>query len=83
VSTTGAISVLPTFQLADSPYGNIFALGDVIDLPGPKMGRAAALQGTFVAGNIIRAIKGDGLKSYKPSPVDTSIELTLGLVCET
>ena len=66
--------------MKNSPSPNIFALGDVIDTPGPKMGRAATMQGMFVADNIVRMIKKKPLKEYKPTMVDTSIELTVGLV---
>ena len=69
-----------TLQVKDSPSPRIFALGDVVDLPGPKMGRAATIQSFLVAGNVVRSIKGQRLKDYKPSMVDSSIELTLGLV---
>lgn len=61
----------------------MFAAGDVIDAPGPSLGRAASIQGMFVADNIVRAIKGKPLKSFKPGLVNWSIELTLGLVSAT
>ncbi|OAL36649.1 hypothetical protein AYO20_03981 [Fonsecaea nubica] len=109
VSPSGSILVEKTLQIRDAPR-NIFALGDVIDLPGPKMGRPATMQGFLVAENILRAIRGDQknrkrrkgtdadanktatadtslpavkLKEYTPTMVDSSIELTLGLVSFT
>ncbi|OQV00302.1 hypothetical protein CLAIMM_05819 [Cladophialophora immunda] len=94
--SSGAILVDKTLRVRDAPSRNIFALGDVVDLPGPKMGRAATMQGFLVAENIVRAVRADkkgakekagtntnttgtALKKYKPSMVDSSIELTLGL----
>lgn len=59
---------------------NIFACGDVIDLPGPRLGRAASYQGMFVGDNIVRSINGKPLKEHKPGVIDASIELTLGVV---
>lgn len=67
-------------RIANTPNANIFAAGDVVDTPGPSLGRAAANQGIFVADNIVRAIKGKTLKTFKPGLFDWSIVLTLGLV---
>lgn len=67
-------------KVANSPNPNIFAAGDVVDTPGPSLGRAAANQGIFVAENIVRSIKGKALKAFKPGMFDWSIVLTLGLV---
>lgn len=67
-------------RIANTPNANIFAAGDVVDTPGPSLGRAAATQGMFVANNIVRAIKGKTLKTFKPGLMDWSIVLTLGLV---
>ncbi|KAK5034635.1 hypothetical protein LTS07_000539 [Exophiala sideris] len=78
VAPNGYIRVEPTFQVKGAPR-NIFACGDVVDLPGPKLGRAAAMQGMFVAENIVRSIKGQTLRAYTPGIMDNSIELTLGL----
>jgi pyruvate/2-oxoglutarate dehydrogenase complex dihydrolipoamide dehydrogenase (E3) component len=74
--------VEPTLQIKinNVPSPTIYALGDVIDLPGPKMGRAASMQGFVVAENIVRAIHGKKPRAYLPTMIDTSIELTLGLV---
>ncbi|KAG9786667.1 Fe-regulated protein 8 [Exophiala dermatitidis] len=79
VAPTGGIRIEKTLQMKDAPSDKIFALGDVIDTPGPKMGRAASLQGFHVARNIVRSINHKPLKPYKPSMIDTSIDLTLGL----
>jgi len=78
VSPSGSILVGETLQITGAPP-NVFACGDVIDLPGPRLGRAAAFQGIIVAQNIVRSINGRPLKTYKPGVVDSSIELTLGL----
>ncbi|KAK5556514.1 hypothetical protein LTR46_005706 [Exophiala xenobiotica] len=78
VSPSGSILVGETLQITGAPP-NVFACGDVIDLPGPRLGRAAAFQGINVAQNIVRSIKRQPLKAYKPGVLDTSIELTLGL----
>ncbi|KKA22497.1 Disulfide oxidoreductase [Rasamsonia emersonii CBS 393.64] len=37
----GFLKVKGTLQIADERFGNIFAVGDVIDSPGPKNGRSA------------------------------------------
>lgn len=68
-----------TLQIKGCPP-NIFACGDVIDLPGPRLGRAASYQGMFVGDNIVRSINGKPLKEYKPGMIDASIDLTLGVV---
>ncbi|KAI1625351.1 amid-like NADH oxidoreductase [Exophiala viscosa] len=77
VAPNGYITVKPTFQVKGA--GNVFACGDVVDLPGPKLGRSAAMQGMFVAENIVRAIKGQPLRTYTSGIMENSIELTLGL----
>ncbi|KEF52529.1 uncharacterized protein A1O9_11371 [Exophiala aquamarina CBS 119918] len=79
ISPSGKILVDQSLRMANSPNANIFAAGDVIDAPGPSLGRAASIQGMFVADNIVRAIKGKPLKTFKPGLVNWSIELTLGL----
>ncbi|OCT48274.1 Apoptosis-inducing factor 2 [Cladophialophora carrionii] len=81
VAASGAILVHPTLQvkIENAPSPNVYALGDVVDLPGPKMGRAASMQGFLVAENIVRSIRGKKLRAYVPSLIDSSIELTLGL----
>ncbi|EXJ90745.1 hypothetical protein A1O1_03849 [Capronia coronata CBS 617.96] len=79
VAPSGAILIEKTLQMKNAPSPRVFALGDVIDVPGPKMGRAASVQGFHVADNIVRSIKHKPLKEYKPTLIDTSIDLTLGL----
>ncbi|KIW14872.1 hypothetical protein PV08_07657 [Exophiala spinifera] len=78
ISPSGNILVEKTLQIKGCPP-NIFACGDVIDLPGPRLGRAATYQGMFVGDNIVRSIKGKPLKEYKPGMIDASIDLTLGV----
>lgn len=80
VAPSGGVLIEKTLQLKNAPSPNIFALGDVIDIPGPKMGRAASLQAFHVADNILRSIKHKPLKDYKPTMIDTSIDLTVGVV---
>jgi NADH dehydrogenase FAD-containing subunit len=82
VEHNGYVRVEPTFQIKGAPR-NVFACGDVADLTGPKLGRPAAMQGLFAAVNIVRAIKGQPLKTHTPGIMDNSIELTLGLVSDT
>ncbi|KAF3760026.1 FAD/NAD(P)-binding domain-containing protein [Cryphonectria parasitica EP155] len=82
-SASGRIRVHPTLQI-DSSTGGIdhwFALGDVADTKGPKMGRAAMMQAQVVAGNIMTMIKGSRPRQvYKPWPtVEGAIHLTLGM----
>ncbi|EXJ82728.1 hypothetical protein A1O3_06543 [Capronia epimyces CBS 606.96] len=79
VAPSGGLIVEKTLQLKNSPSPQIFALGDVLDISGPKQGRAASLQGFHVADNIVRSIKQTPLKDYKPTMIDVSIDLTLGL----
>lgn len=70
-----------TLQITDSKYPHIYALGDVAETGGVRMGRAAALQGSVVAQNIMRAIKGEELKKYQSIAIlEEGIDITLGLV---
>ncbi|OAP54738.1 hypothetical protein AYL99_11186 [Fonsecaea erecta] len=66
-ATTGAILVDKALRVRNAPAynNNIFALGDVVDLPGPKMGRAASMQAFLVAENIVRAIRADQKRDGK------------------
>ncbi|KAJ9614435.1 hypothetical protein H2200_002571 [Cladophialophora chaetospira] len=79
IAPSGAILVEKTLQIRNAPSPRIFALGDVIDIPGPKQGRPATMQGFLVAENIVRNIQGKPMVEYTPSILDRSIELTLGL----
>lgn len=80
IASSGAILVEKTLRITNAPTPRYFAIGDVIDLQGPKLGRGASTQGMFIADNVVRAIKGKALKPYHPTVIDSSIELTLGLV---
>lgn len=79
ISPSGHIKVLPTLQIADPTYRNIFAIGDVTDAP-IKNGRSAVEQGQFVSKNIVRAIKGQKLQDYHAQWWEGLTEVTLGLV---
>jgi NADH dehydrogenase FAD-containing subunit len=75
------IAVKKTLQIADSKYPNVYALGDVAETGGVRMGRAASQQADVVSYNITRAIRGKSLREYKPIPfMEAGIDLTLGLV---
>ncbi|CAG8893665.1 unnamed protein product [Penicillium egyptiacum] len=78
--TTGRILVRRTLQLADDAHLNIFALGDVAETEGPKMGRTAMAQAELVCKNILALIKGTKLRPYEPKAIDGMLNLTLGLV---
>ncbi|KIV95101.1 hypothetical protein PV10_02793 [Exophiala mesophila] len=79
IASSGAILVEKTLRISNTPTPRCFAIGDVVDLQGPKLGRGASTQGMFIADQIVRAIKGKALKPYHPTVIDSSIELTLGL----
>ncbi len=51
-----------------SPYNNVFAIGDCSDIKEAKLGYLADIQGESVAKNILRILKGKGLKKYKTNP---------------
>ncbi|KAF3361381.1 hypothetical protein VdG1_00003 [Verticillium dahliae VDG1] len=78
-STTGRILVRPTLQLDDDAHSQIFALGDVAESNGPKMGRAAMAQADLVCENIVAMIKGTMLHDYQPKVIDGMLKLSLGL----
>lgn len=80
MKANGLIHVKPTFQLDDADTANIFAIGDVADTGVKKMGRAAGLQGLTVTQNIVRSISGRPMQSYQPGMIESSLDLTLGLV---
>ncbi|KAL3421999.1 hypothetical protein PVAG01_06155 [Phlyctema vagabunda] len=80
ISSTGTVLVHKTLQVADSKIPNVFALGDVAETGGVRMGRAAAIQASVVGQNIVRAIQGQPLKEYHSiSLFESGIDLTLGL----
>ncbi|KAH7132273.1 hypothetical protein B0J11DRAFT_600698 [Dendryphion nanum] len=79
--TTSRILVLPTLQISDPAYPNIFSFGDVAETGGPKMARAGFFQSEIVVSNLLALIKGKNreLKQYKPDlAMEGSIKLTLG-----
>lgn len=81
ISSSGTVLVRKTLQILDPNLPNIYALGDVAETGGVRMGRAAGMQGSLVASNILRAIRGQQLKNYKPlGLLESGIDLTLGLV---
>ncbi|OAG34923.1 hypothetical protein AYO21_10927 [Fonsecaea monophora] len=75
VSPSGSILVEKTLQIRDAPR-NMFALGDVIDLPGPKMGRPASMQGFLVAENIVRTIRADQKNRKRRNATDADTNKT-------
>lgn len=81
---SGHVRVRPTLQI-DAPVGgldHLFAVGDVADTGGPKMGRAAVAQVQVVADNILAMVSGSPPRRvYTPHrAVEGSIHLTLGMV---
>jgi NADH dehydrogenase FAD-containing subunit len=50
-------------------YDNVFAIGDINDVPEIKLGALAGMQADLTAKNIMKLIKNpsNALKSYKPS----------------
>ncbi|WYZ42177.1 hypothetical protein EsH8_V_001072 [Colletotrichum jinshuiense] len=77
--TTGRIKVRPTLQLDDDAHPNIFALGDIAEVNGPKMGRTAMAQAEHVSENMVAMIKGALPSEYKPKVIDGLLKLSLGL----
>lgn len=83
---TGHILVNETLQICDpdgqTSHPRVFALGDVADTGGPKMARAAMMQGEVVVDNILGMIKTRKAKAtYRPKfDLEGSIKLTLGIV---
>ncbi|KAB5584864.1 putative AMID-like mitochondrial oxidoreductase [Coniochaeta sp. 2T2.1] len=79
-NTTGEIKVDDKLQVTgDKPYPNIFALGDVAESGGPKMGRAGAFQAEIVCQNIISRIYDQEPRAiYRPNEAEGAIKLTLG-----
>jgi apoptosis-inducing factor 2 len=80
VNPSGWVRVLPTFQLQDPRFPNVFAVGDVADSGAHKAARPGMSQALTVAENIRRlhASKGEELLDYKPGPA--AIHLSLGFV---
>ncbi|KAJ3453722.1 hypothetical protein MRS44_017969 [Fusarium solani] len=78
-STTGRVLVRPTLQLDDDAHSHIFALGDVAESNGPKIGRTAMAQADLVCENIVAMIEGTMLRDYEPKVIDGMLKLSLGL----
>lgn len=76
--------VKPTLQIQDpnSALDHIYALGDVADTGGPKMGRAGLFQGEVVVQNILAMIDNrTPMATYTPKLLfEGAIKLTLGKV---
>ncbi|KAF1994751.1 oxidoreductase [Amniculicola lignicola CBS 123094] len=77
---TSRILVKPTLQITDPALQHIFAIGDVAETGGPRMARAAFVQGEIVVENLLALIEGKTeLKTYKPDfDFEGAIKLTLG-----
>ncbi|KAK4701801.1 apoptosis-inducing factor 2, partial [Phenoliferia sp. Uapishka_3] len=58
VDASGAVKVLPTFQLVDEAYSHIFAIGDVTDRPESKQAATAGNHIPILVANILAMIKG-------------------------
>lgn len=80
------ILVQPTLQIQSAEKGadRMFALGDVAETMGPRMGRAAMFQAAVVASNIVAMIQGSPPKHvYEPRvEVEGALHLTLGIVSQ-
>lgn len=63
----GLVKITPTLQLA--AYPDIYALGDVLDLPEQKQIAKATSHASIVSTNILRSVDGKGkkLKEYSGS----------------
>ena len=59
---------------------HIFALGDVAETGGPRMGRAGMMQAEIVCQNILAMIKGKKLDEYIPLALEGALKLSLGKV---
>ena len=73
------LHVLPTMQLADSRYENIFVIGDVADTTALKNAVSGWFQAEVVARNVTRLLRDENdeeLEEYKPGP--PVIKLTVG-----
>jgi NADH dehydrogenase FAD-containing subunit len=76
---TNCIKVLPTLQLADPKYPNIYVIGDVADTPALKNAVSGWFQAEVVARNIVSNVRGSSiheLETYTPGP--PVIKVTVG-----
>lgn len=76
-SSSGFIKVTPTFQLPDHP--DIFAIGDITDLPEQKQAAKAGNHARIVAANIPAYLSSSTMKEYGKS-VTEMIVVTNGKV---
>lgn len=87
VSESGHVKVLPTLQIADPTFPNVYACGDVAALagdgpaPNPNA-RSAIRQAAIVADNVLLGARRgkEPAYTYRHSWADGLIKLTLGLV---
>ena len=81
ISKTGLFKVKDTLQIMDEDLSNVFAVGDVADTNAIKQGRAAAIQAMIAADNIVKLIKGQRLRPYRPGLIEHMIDISMGVVC--
>ncbi|KAJ3339437.1 hypothetical protein HDU93_008252 [Gonapodya sp. JEL0774] len=62
---TGFVKVLPTLQIADASFPNVFVCGDIADTQDMKLARMAFAQSTVAVDNILTLI---AASSSSPSP---------------
>lgn len=66
LTDTGFVKVQSTLQLSTHP--EIFAIGDVVDLPEQKQLFKAQSHAAIVAANVVAYLRGRSLKLYKSMP---------------
>eukprot|EP00752_Nemacystus_decipiens_P010539 g9385.t1 len=70
----GQVKVDDTLEVKDAPgWGRVFAIGDCIDLPVPKIAYLAGEMGKSVAKQVAASAAGKPLKSAKPSALPVSL----------
>lgn len=73
-STTYLTQVDETFEVKEAPgSGKVFAVGDCMDIPVPKIAYLAGAMGASVAKQIAASAAGKPLKSAKPSALPVSL----------
>jgi apoptosis-inducing factor 2 len=80
ISASGGIDILPTLQVKDPNFRNIFAIGDVVDFGRHLNSLSACFQADTAARNIVSAIAGSKMREYSPQWWENGIKLTLGIV---
>ena len=73
-----SLRVLPTMQLADSRYPNIFVIGDVADTAALKNAVSGWFQGEVVARNITRLVKKSDNTTPAASPPSPTLPANHG-----